>query len=89
MAARLLRRVDRVEHDAVRLQRDRLRDARRARIDRALAVDAAHLPADHAPGLLDPLAHAARAAVALVGGDIDDELVADGLRPGGRAGPFA
>ena len=77
---RLLVRVDGAEDDAVRLQRDRLVQRRGALRHRALAVEDAEVPADDLGRFLRAVADALRAAVALVGGDVDDQLLALRLR---------
>ena len=72
---RLLARVDGAEDDAVGLQRDGLGQRRGAGRRRALAVEDAEIPADRLGRFLGAVADAVRAAVALVGRDVDDQLV--------------
>jgi hypothetical protein len=84
---RLFGGIDRAEDDAVGFQGDRLVERGGPLLDRALAVQDAEIPPHHLGRLLRAIADALGSAIALVGRDVDDELLALCLRAGGGTGP--
>ena len=84
----LAERVDGAEDDAVGAQSDGLADGGGLLRHGALAVDGLDRPADGGGGFLHARADAERAAVPLVGGDVDDGLAGLRLGAGGGAVPL-
>ena len=85
---RLLLRIDVAEDDAVRLQRDRLIERRRAALHRALSVEDAEIPPHRLRGFLRAIARPLRSAVPLIGGHVDDQLLPLRHRARRRTGPW-